>query len=587
MSRVLFAPAGSTSFSIFDPLMIRNAPPLCAAQAGLPECSEDDSQPTPAGGCCIKDVKAPPLRYRLDTYYGATSFAWEHSLKLKDGREISFLDTMRSISDAVARFDYNAKRGDDPRQFEDINYVFSTIGKIVAEHWDSADNTSVQSDNPNAANYRRKTGIVRYEPLLADALDDASLDRAQLASDGRPLFAPEQTFSSEQQLGVMYHAVPLLTAIDNMDFTSGLDGIDVSSEVSEQLLSAHARCAGTAGDRRVIAGEGACDRALRKEPGFDPPFTYRDGRNHVCWNDKRCFDGVSQRPRHYAAPLYVMVDALVAVDNAVRKDPLRDRALRGLISGVLDAYAATANGRLSDRNIRALLLAMFDYTGERVGEERRAGTLATLAQRSDEDMADMLHNPVIAGALGLFESLFGKGLALPDTSRFAASILDERRESNNLRPLLTGLFDMVQLLPGDKDTNAALRAIGTGFASEVEGVVRGVPNSALKPHESAIGRNLRMLRETARVDDGNVMERVLQNTARVPAGRPSPLEVLLEAVVEVNRVQPGEQITPSPADLRATLRRLSEVMLDERRGFERLYELLRCSRGGATASNCD
>mgnify|MGYP006142863417 CR=1 FL=1 len=79
------------------------------------------------------------------------------------------------------------------------------------------------------------------------------------------------------------------------------------------MAGAEAVGAGAAGDRRVIAGEGACDRALRGEPGFDKPFTYLSGRNHVCWNDGRCFDGASLRPRHYAAPLYVMLDALSAM----------------------------------------------------------------------------------------------------------------------------------------------------------------------------------------------------------------------------------------------------------------------------------
>ena len=583
LSRVLFAPAGSTSFIIFDPLVIRGAPPQCSpATAGLPECSEDDTLPTPAGGCCIKDIKAPPLRYRLDTYYGSTSFAWEYSLKLTDGREISFLDTMKSISDAAARFDY---KGVNPELFEDTGYVFSNMGRIVAEHWDSSDNPTVQGSDPNAPNYRKLTGIARYEPLLADALDDGFLDRTQLAPDGKPLLAPEQTFTKEQQLGVMYHSVPLLQAIDRLDFTSGLDGIDISAEVTEQLLSGHARCAGSAGDRRVIAGEGACDRALRGEPGFDQPFTYLSGRNHVCWNDGRCFDGVSLRPRHYAAPLYVMLDALGAMDRAVRPDPLRDRALRDVISGMLDAYAGTKDGRLTDRNVRALLIGLMDYTLERVGAERRDGTLATLAQRSDQEMADLLHNPVIAGALGVFERLHEKGTALADMSRYAASMLSETPEQNNLRPLLAGLFDLIQLLPGDAETNAALRVIGSAFASNVGAVVAA--GGALAPQDSAVGRNLFMLRETARLDDGNVMERVLQNAARVPPGRPSPLDVILEALVEVNRVQPGAEVTPSADDLRAVLGRVAQVMRDERRGFERLYDLLRCSRKGAGEVGCD
>lgn len=586
LGRVLFAPAGSSSFLVFDPQLIRGAPPACAERAGLPECSPDDSQPEPAGGCCIKDLADPPLRYRLDTYYGATSFAWEQSIKLGDGRAISFLDTMKAISDAVARYDYQAGR-DDPAQFEDLGYVFSSIGKVVAQHYDSDKNPLAQNRDPNKPHYRHLTGIVTYEPLLADMLDDASADRSQLANDGKPLFAPEQTYTKEQQLGVMYHSLPLLQAFDRAELGDGRDGIRVSADVTEQLISGHARCAGSDKDRRVIAGEGACDKALRNEPGYQAPFAYRDGRKYECWADGRCFDGAAQPlPRHFTAPLYVMLDALGTIDDTASATPEGDRALRAVISGVLDTYLATADGRLLDRNFRALLLGLIDFSRERVAEERAAGTVATFPARSEQDMADLLHNPVIGGGLGLFESLASEPAALSALSRFASSSLNESAEQNNLRPLLAGLFDLVQLLPGDDQTNAGLRALAGAFSKNVHAVIAG-QGAALSPHDGAVGRNVSILRSTAELDTGNVMERVLQNAARVPPGRPAPLEVILEALLAINRKDPSERATPSAEDLRLTLQRVASVMRDDRRGFERLYQILRCSRSALPAPGCD
>lgn len=584
LSRVLFAAAGSSSFVMFDPLLVHGAPPLCSDKPALPACAADDTSPMPSGGCCIKDPKRPPLRFRLDTFYGATSFAWEQPIQLTDGRSISFLDSMRALSDAVTRFDFDAKR-DDPRLFEDTGYLFSTFGKLIAQHYDSAGNPIAQDRDPSAPHYRHLTGVVSYEPMLADALDDGMVDMTQLGPDGKALFSPEQRFTPEQQLGLVYHSLPLLQALDRTTVEGGRDGIDLGAEMAEQLLNPHVRCAGSQGDRRVLGGEGACHRALRREPGFEPPFRYRDGRAHLCWSDGRCFDG-QREPLRFVSPLFATADAIGAMQRAAADDPMRKAGLRGVLSAFVDAYGQLEPGRFADRRFHALVLTMLAHTRERVAEERAAGTLGTLAERGDRDAADALHNPVIAGALGLFAGLSGKGSALRDLGAFSASVLRDDATQSNLRPLLAGLYDMVQMMPGNDETRAAMRLFGAGFAVDVERALRGEP-VALSPQTSAVGRNLFMLRATAHEDDALVMERVLANLARVPEGRPSPLESIADSVIAVNRVVPGSVATPTAEDLRATLTRVAQVMRDERRGIERLFQIVRCSRSGAGTPGCE
>ena len=586
LSRVLFAPAGSTSFIMFDPLLLRGAPPSCASQPTLTACDNNDATPTPPAGCCIKDVQRPPLRYRLDTYYGSTNFAWEQPIKLTDGRSISFLDTMGSLSDAVAQFDFDATR-DDPKNFEDTGYVFSTLGKLIAEHYDSRDNPAVQNAKPDGLNYRRLTGLVKYERLLADALDDGMIDRKQTASDGQPLFDPSTVYSPAQQLGVIYHSLPMLQVLDALTLDGGVDGIKLSAQGTEELLSPHARCAGATGDRRVIGGVGACDRQARGEPGFAPPFTYRNGTSHICWEDGKCFDGRAQ-PKRFASPLYVLLDAIDTVVDKADRDPELDAALSGLIGGLLDSYVTTASGRFDDRKVRALLLALIDDTRDRISEESAAGKLATLPARTDEDAADMLHNPILAGALGLSSSLTPHPDALSALTRYTYSSLSEDDSGNNLRPLLAGLFDAVQLMPGDAETNAALRAIASVFADKVELAIAGQAVE-LDPQLSTIGRNLYMLRQTAANDfaEPSVLERMFKNLAALPPGRPSALEVIADAVIEINRVKPGAGGNASAEDLRLTLVRVAQVLRDPRRGFERLYQIVQCTTGGAGTPGCE
>jgi hypothetical protein len=379
----------------------------------------------------------------------------------------------------------------------------------------------------------------------------------------------------------------MVQLLDALTVEGGADGIKLSAQGTEELLSPHARCAGATGDRRVIGGVGACDRQARGEPGFAPPFTYRNGTSYICWEDGKCFDGRVQ-PKRFVSPLYVLLDAIGSVQDKADRDPELHAALSGLIGGLLDTYVTTASGRFDDRKVRALLLALIDDTRDRVGEESAAGKLATLPARTDQDAADTLHNPIIAGALGLSSSLKPHPEALSALRRYTYSSLSEEDGANNLRPLLAGLFDAVQLMPGDAETNAALRAMASVFAGKVELAIAGQP-VALDPQLSTIGRNLYMLRQTAANDvaEPSVLERMFKNLAVLPPGRPSALEVILDTAIEINRVKPGAGGNASAEDLRVALVRIAQVLRDPRRGFERLYQIVQCTTSGAGKPGCE
>ncbi|MET0341603.1 MAG: hypothetical protein ABW252_11430 [Polyangiales bacterium] len=572
LSRVLFAASASDGFVMFDPLLVQGAPPLCSAARQLPACVADDSAPTPAGGCCIEDPKRPPLRYRLDTYYGATTFAWEHALRLADGRSLSFLDTMKSVSDAIARYDFDAARGDDPRAFEDLSYPFSTLGKLVAQHYDTARNPVAQSRDPGAPHYRRLTGLASYEALIADAIDDGGLALDQLGPGGVPLFDPAYQPTPEQKLGLLFHAQPLVVALSGMRVGAG-DGIDLSSELAEQMLNPHARCAGPGGDRRVIAGEGACHRAMRGDASTKPPLTDRAGRPYVCARDGRCFDGVAL-PLRFAAPAHQLVSALAVFDDRQRRDPTRDRALRSLLGGALSGLVSVRDGRFADRRALGLLLELLDHTAEDLAEERAKGTLDTARARADADLDALLAEPTMAALLGFFDALRAHPEAHAGIAAFAASLFGERE-----RPLAVGLFDALQQLPASADGYALSHALAGAFARDAERLVRtGGASTALAPGESASGRSGFVLAQTARHDDDGVLPRVLHNFTTAPsATEHAPMQVLLGIALEIDRVEPGRGGPPDVADLQSHLRVMSDVMRDDRRGFERIYDMLRCA----------
>jgi hypothetical protein len=573
LSRVMFAPEGSTGgFVLFDPLLVRGAPPLCsAAPRGAPACPEDDSADEPSG-CCIKDPLKPPFRYKLDTYYGATTLAWEHSFKLADGSELSFLDAMRPLADAFNRLDIAP--GEDPAAYEDARYGLTSLGNIVASHYDSP-KSGAQNTDPDAPNYRHLTGVVRYEELLADLLDDGSTDLKQKGPSGEPLFAPDASFTPDQQLGMLGAGVDLLEALDALPFHGG-DGISAIARSVESWLNPHAYCAGGSGDRRVRNGKGACDQGGEREP-----VAYRDGRNYPCWNDGTCFDGKQGRDRRFVSPLYLALDAASEIKRRSDRDPELHKATRGVLSGLLDAFAVIENDHLKYRRLRAVALTMGDYVRERYAEEKAAGKLDDWNTRTTNDVADLLENPALAGGLLTLEKLATNPDALPALSRFLHSLLDDNEHPAQARALLAFAADTLQALPGDESSQALGRAYASGFAKNVNEVLAG-EQSVLEIESSATWNSAFVLGENAKADDANVMGRIMKNFARIPgeapnSAEPLPLSALYDILIDINRADPLQDGPHGVADLSAAFTRIADVMLDERRGFERMYRVVQCA----------
>jgi hypothetical protein len=576
LSRVLFAPTGGTSSLLFEPILVRNAPAICTAEqiSQMLACPVDDTAAEPAG-CCIASIGDPPLRYRLETYYGATTFAWEYPIKFADGSELSFIDSMIGVADAINRTDYDPTNPAEAG-FETKDYAFTVVGEIIAKHYDSPNNTSAQNTDPQGPNFRYLTNLVSYEPMLADAADDGMVEdpRVDLSA-----FAAE-----EQHLGILYRTFDVLEALDGLEFENGRDGLDVAADVTEHILSAHAGCAGDGGDTRVVNGEGACDRALDGASDVRAPITYRDGRQTVCWNDGRCFDG-SDGPRHFVSPAYIAIDALSEIDDRIVKDPEVDRAFNDAMSAIIDTYAQVKDDKLVDRRLRALLIVGSQFMRERIASKKEAGTLDELGEDLMSDAVDIVQNPVFAGGLDMLQAMLEHEDALDELTRFAFAVLDDSGGQKNLRDLVAAAADLVQSLPGDGGTTALLRVLGATMIPDVGKVVEdgGEVDAAEAVESGMLWQNMTLSRDTVEKDDDDTLSAVLQHLVESSAEQPyTPLETIIDAVMAINRRDPTETGVLSARDWGNVAKELAEVMLDERRGFERLYQLVQCREAPAT-----
>lgn len=585
LSRVLFAPASSSSFLVFDPLLIKGAPPVCTLEQVQmnKQCPLDDTAEEPAG-CCIKlfddNLKPtpPPLRYRLDTYYGATTFSWEQDLEFTDGTKLSFIDSTKALADAINRVDYRPENGDDPKNFENVDYVFSTIGKMVAQHYDSPDNPGVQNKDPNGPMFRYLTNLVSYEEMLADLLDDG-----MIVDEADDFISMTGFTDAEQHLGLLYNSFDVIEALDAMDFGGSRDGIDVAADLSEHLLSAHMGCAGESGERRVIDGKGACDLQAAGQSGLVAPLTYRDGTTSICWNDGTCFDGEQGRAQRFPTPIYMLLDAVKKIDDRINADPKVDAAFDAARAGIIDTYAAIEGDKLVDRKLRGLLIVGAQFMRDRWAAKEAAGELAQLRADLTADAIDLIGSPLFAGGLDMLEGLLEKPDALDELTRFSYALLTDSEDKQNVRSLLAAFADLVQALPGDESTNALLNLLAESTAPGVGDVVKdgkGTPSI----ESSVLWQNLTLSRDTVAKDEKNTLAKVFNNVVSSSTALPyTPLETFLDAVTSVNRAEPTQTGVLSAKDWGSVATKLSEIMLDERRGLERLYDLVQCRNDSSDA----
>lgn len=579
LSRVMFTPAGaSEGFQMFDPLLVRGAPEICKSRNETrPKC--DDSNPANDATCCIKDIKAPPVRFRVDTYYSATTYAWEHTFKLLGGKQLSFLDATKPVADAFNRFDIpEDATPQELEAYEDTGYVLTKLGATVALHYDSPENTSAQNKDPTRFGYSKLTGLVRYEELLADLADDGSMDLKQKAPHGDNMFADNLSFKPEQQLGMLAKGTDLLLAMDDLSFRGG-DGISSFVRATEAMANPHAFCAGEGGDGRVIGGKGACDSPSRARN----PIASLAGVDYPCWDDGRCFDGkASNAPRRYASPLTLMLDAAGAFYDRAHADDVTWRAARGVLSTVLDTLMTFENGRFARRRVPALGLVMGQAMRENWADEKAAGTLPTFGKRGTNDMIDVLTNPGVAGGLHVLQSLTAQEGILKAISGLIFAVTDETSQPAASRAFLAAAADAVQTLPGDAGSNALLRSVAMGLAPNLEEVLNG-KEKELAIDDSLAWNNVFMLGETARPDKNDVIGTIMGAMMRARGPNVGKLGTvpgsdLTDSVLDLNRFDPLEDGQHRARDFRAAFTRIAEVMTDKRNGFERLYSMVVCSR---------
>ena len=121
------------------------------------------------------------------------------------------------------------------------------------------------------------------------------------------------------------------------------------------------------------------------------------------------------------------------------------------------------------------------------------------------------------------------------------------------------------------------RALAAALAPNARDVVEGGTSAdALDLDGSIAGDGLGLIREVQDLDDRNTLRVILSNLVQLSDQEDAitPLEEILDVMGELNRATPGAGGSFQPDDYRAAMGATRDFVTDDRRGLERLYDVV-------------
>jgi hypothetical protein len=619
LARVLFAPQGSKTQlfadSMFPPATVR------------PYLSGTLRDFDPIDGRADFDPNLPPDHLKLSQAFSGALSVWEIAWQFGSMPAASLMTSIAPLTLALNQHDFfpfgdAAVEAKGAPYFDSDQYLLNPLVGAFAKHFASAA-SGQQSADPRKPFFSELSNLRSYEGLLVEMLGEPGVVANPYLNEQQAAY-----LNAQQNIGLFSALNALLATLDGLSFEGGEDGIDVLSALTERILNAHAYCApdkrtyvglgsvGADGARR-LDGKGACDCDRNADDVLDPaapaacaglllrkPLRERGSDvDYLTWERGEAFDGSTPNtPFRALAPIDVILSTLNRIDEMFAHDADAKRAFRRARSEVIDTLFETtelAGGdvRFANPHTVALLRATLrwtreqlarhhvaaanDPTGKPLDEAERArmarAALRGWAEQLPARSEAFLSSPLPASLLHFLNELQQSKPAREALAAFLAHAFDAEVEPahDGWRPLALALIDMLQLL-GERETlPPLLRAASRTLIPNVDEVVaRGSERTRPAPIETLIMFADHALQADRPGTLSKLLGRLVALDPSYLNGKAAPLDSLLEALSQVQRVKPNAPDVFDRADIAELLKQVSDFLRDDRRGMARMSEII-------------
>jgi hypothetical protein len=442
-----------------------------------------------------------------------------------------FLDYMRpvltpfvnvSCSEDLSICDTSDFRGE--AMFLDLANVFYWH-YAGPDHGSECDSTGTPASNPR---YCSGAGINRYEPIIDEAM------RTDLVP-------------ALHEFAVAAHDVARIRIARGPRAGEEIRGSEVLEIATRILFSETDAAAVAMADRR---GNRKARWADGSEQGQTTPF-------HLFANALHDFDVAfasaedgAERQARWKRARSKMVDVFLATEGEGGATRFKSRATAPMLASILKVVREQINARCPTRE-----------SGNQCTWAR-----AELGQKT----ADLLSGPLVAALVDLLEAIRTDEEARRATGRFLTHLLSEAGTGDGLQGTLASANDVLQVLGDEEKLYPLLRAASVAL-KPVDGAVAGCAERAI--------RLLDALTDDA-YDEYHVLDHVLRNLVTPmgdASGAPqlSPLEVMMDVIADVHRLDASSTEPLSEEDYAAIMGTVRDFLVDETRGLEQIYTIVR------------
>jgi hypothetical protein len=438
--------------------------------------------------------------------------------------------------------------------------LFIEAMEALHRHWpkDPTDKECVLSIEPNAR-YKTcpKTGLSAYEPITSEALG------GDLLAGANQLVKRLQTTTVKR--------CTALSGDGRCGTTADVTGIAVLTETTRTLLDP--------------------DRA--KEKGL----TDRTGKASVRRNDG------TENPQ--VTPLYLLLDGITGFDRAFAayaakngEEDGRQAPWRRARSQIVDQFFSVSGDKATASFANPLLPKLGPRAVDLVRAQLHANCPRSFAPPFERcawgrvDLTkkwnDATSGPLFASSIDLLDAVRRDEAARVELEALLSYLLDAASDNDALASMLAAASDAVQLLQDDENLVPLFRVLAEATrpsSRDAEGrvVEKGLVDAQLALLAKVSGKAFDEAGKqvcSREIDPNQVLAEVLSRlvtpmAAPGPVVGKTPLEVVVDAIADINRVDPDLTTKLAATDYANIADQVSQFLLDKESGLEQFYEIVR------------
>lgn len=454
-------------------------------------------------------------------------FTWER---------LGFLDYLRPIITVFANLGCTADMSACDTTYIEGERMFADLLDVLHRHWPDRDHGPECEKSGMAATnglYCSEAGANRYEPILADAfvsdLLPALHDFAKVAS------SLTVTVRRGPHAGEVWTGPQVLEKMAKILF-------EPAYAAKVGMLDRRGNASTTWVDgtpQPQLTGFTLFADALH---GFDQRWEHAcDGLTGAAGSD--CTADIVRRKGQWKRARSQLVDEFLAVDGEGPDARFRNASF---------AHAATTLLRVAREQLNANC------------PDRESGVRCEWARKTLADkLSTTLSGPLFAALMDVQEAVRSDEAARRELETFLGYALTAASQDDALQATLASMSDLLQVLADDGNLSPIFNAVSTMASPAKDEDGPGAADTTLRALTALIGDDY---------DRYHVLDTMLPLAVTpMSEGQISPIEILLDTMAEVNRIDASASAPLDPLDYKAIMGTTRDFLTSSTRGLEQFY----------------